>query len=76
MQILERIVNKLTSGKFLLTAIGGLVFGYVACKQILPPEAIATILTAIFMSYFNKKGEGDNAQTTVSKSYQEKGVGG
>lgn len=48
------MLNKLLSGRFILTVICGLVFGYVAIKMILPPEQTATILTMVFVSYFQK----------------------
>jgi hypothetical protein len=46
--------DKLLSGKFWLTIIAGLVFAYTACHKILSTEAIATLLSAVFTSYFMK----------------------
>ncbi len=53
----DEILKKLTSGRYYLTVIGGLVFAYTVHKKILPDAATASILTAIFMSYFNKDKE-------------------
>ena len=47
-------MNKLMSGRFILTVISGLAFGWCVVKNTLPPEATASILTAVFVSYFNK----------------------
>ena len=47
-------MEKLKSGRFLLTVIGGLVFGYCAIMKILEPQAVASILSMIFISYFQK----------------------
>lgn len=47
-------MTKFTSGRFILTVIGGLVFAYCAGKQILEAQATAAILSAIFLSYFNR----------------------
>jgi len=55
-------MNKLLSGRWLLTVIGGMVFAYAVLNDVLPAEATTAILTAIFMSYFqrtDRKGEGN-----------------
>jgi len=49
---------KLTSGRYFLTVIGGLVFVYCVYSKQLTPEGITGILTMIFISYFNKKSDG------------------
>ena len=53
--------SKLTSGRFYLTVIGGIVFVYAVMERILPSEAVATILTMIFSLYFSK---GNNDRPT------------
>lgn len=53
--MLEKIVSKLFSGKFLLTIIGGAVFYKVATTGVLPIAATSSILTAIFTAYFYQK---------------------
>ena len=53
-EILKLIADKAMSGRWFLTVVGGLVFGFVAIKKILPPEATSAILTAIFTSYFSR----------------------
>jgi hypothetical protein len=54
MTLKEQIIEKVTSGRFILTVIGGAVFAYSVCTKILSSEATASILTAIFMSYFQR----------------------
>jgi len=51
----EIITAKLTSGKFWLSIIAGIVFGYCSIKKILPPEAIASIVTYVFTAYFSRE---------------------
>ena len=51
----EVVIAKVTSGKFWLSIIAGLVFAYCSGKKILPPEAIASIVTFVFTSYFTKQ---------------------
>jgi len=50
-----KYLEKLLSGRFLLTVIGGLVFAYLACKKILPNEATMGILILIFEAYFHRE---------------------
>lgn len=57
---------KLLSGRFWLTLISGLVFAYVACKEIMPPTATAAILTAVFTSYFQRSDRVPRAPETES----------
>jgi len=53
------MMRKLLSGRFILTIISGLVFGYAVCMKILPPEATAAILSMVFVSYFDKNRKED-----------------
>jgi len=46
--------GKLSSGKFWLTIISGIVFSYAVYVRLLSAEATATILTMVFISYFQK----------------------
>jgi len=51
------VTEKLSSGKFWLTIISGVVFAYATYKRILNAEAVSTIVTMVFVSYFNRKQE-------------------
>jgi len=44
--------EKLLSGRFLLTIICGFTFAYLACKKILPNEAVVGIILLVFQAYF------------------------
>ena len=57
MQLPPEIISKIASGKFWLTIICGVVFAYVSCKKIIPPDAVVPILTMVFMAYFQRKQE-------------------
>ena len=63
--MIQAFVDEFTSGKFLLTLIGGIVFAYVACMQIIKPEVTASILVMIFISYFQKQVETNRGKTTT-----------
>ena len=52
-------MNKLLSGRYILTIISGLVFAYAVWKRILPSEATASIIVMVFVSYFQKKENGN-----------------
>ena len=51
------MLNKVLSGRFLLTVICGAVFGYAVVTKQLPPECTASIIVMVFTSYFNKRKE-------------------
>lgn len=53
------MLKKLTSGRFILTIIAGLVFAYVSVTGTLEPQTVGAILAMVFVSYFNKKDNGD-----------------
>jgi len=54
MTLKELFVRQVTSGRYYLTIVGGLVFAYSVYAKILDNQATATILTMIFISYFQK----------------------
>ena len=56
----EHVIKKLTSGKFWLTIIAGITFAYGVYARIIPDAAAASIITAVFMSYFQKHNDGTN----------------
>jgi len=60
--MINKIIDKLLSGRFWLTIMAGLAFMYSVYAKILPSEAVASIITMVFVSYFErqdrtKKGE-------------------
>lgn len=48
------MLNKLLSGRFILTVICGLVFAYCALVKIMPIDAVVSIVSMVFISYFNR----------------------
>lgn len=46
--------EKLLSGRYLLTVIGGIGFLWCMYSKLLTAEAITSILTMIFISYFQR----------------------
>ena len=52
--MIQKIIEKLTSGKFLLTIIAGMVFAYCSVKQIIPPDKTYDIISVIVVAYFMK----------------------
>jgi hypothetical protein len=51
------MVNKLLSGKFLLTIAASYVFVWSAMSKLLSPAETVAILMFVFQAYFNKKEE-------------------
>jgi hypothetical protein len=48
-------MEKLLSGKFILTVIAGAVFAYCAVTKILPPDKVNEIILIIVYAYFTKR---------------------
>jgi len=61
-EIIQRIADKCLSGRFILTVIGGIIFAKMTWNIKLPEAAAASILTSIFMSYFQKNREKEKTQ--------------
>ena len=55
-----KVIEKATSGRFWLTIISGFVFAYAVWKRILPAEATATIITMVFINYFQRDKKQNN----------------
>lgn len=58
MKWLDIIVEKATSGRFWLTIITGFAFNWAIRNKVLSPEATSAIITAVFMSYFQRNRNG------------------
>ena len=54
--------DKLLSGRYFLTVVGGIVFAYATYKHILEAQAVSAIVTAVFMSYFNRPDRNGGAK--------------
>lgn len=54
---------KLLSGRFWLSIIAGIVFGVCAINKTLTSDVIATIITAVFLSYFSRDRNGNGNNT-------------
>jgi len=48
-------MSKLLSGRYILTIISGIVFAYCAIAKTIPVDATVSILTMIFVAYFQKE---------------------
>jgi len=46
--------EKLLSGRYFLTVVAGLVFAYAVYSKLLNAEATATIITMVFINYFQR----------------------
>jgi len=49
------MLNKMLSGRYYLTVIAGIVFVYATYVKLLNAEAVAAIITMVFVSYFNRQ---------------------
>ena len=48
------MIEKILSGRLFLTVVCGLVFSICAIKGKIPVDAIVSIITMVFVSYFNR----------------------
>lgn len=53
----DQLVRQISSGRFILTVICGLSFGYMAITGILEAKDSLLIMTLVFSSYFQKPTE-------------------
>ena len=47
-------IDKLLSGRFLLTIIAGTVFAYATWKRLLEAQAVSAIIVMVFQAYFSR----------------------
>ncbi len=60
---MSKILDKVFSGRFILTVICGLTFIYVSITKLIPADAVISILTMVFVSYFNRNDRANEKQT-------------
>ena len=53
-KLLERIVFKVTSGRFILTIVVAGVFAYMAITGLLPPDKVDSVILVVLYAYFTK----------------------
>lgn len=61
--MVERIIDKLLSGRLWITLCAGIVFVYCSVKGILTPETIAVLVTAVIKDYFTRPDRGSNGNS-------------
>jgi len=60
MGLFERLIFKITSGRFILVATVAFCFAYLACTGILPVERVMEVVFVVMYAYFTKKREDEN----------------
>ena len=53
-KLLERIVFKVTSGRFIFTIVVAGVFAYMAITGLLPPDKVDSVILVVLYAYFTK----------------------
>ena len=52
--IFERLIWKITSGRFIFTVVVALVYAYLACNQMIGEDRINEITLIVLYAYFNR----------------------
>ena len=58
--MLKILLDKIASGRYILTVITGLVFAFASWRGWIPKDTIATIITMVFTLYFSRSDRGNN----------------
>ena len=58
--MIEKIIEKLMSGKFLLTIMAGVAFIIMITNGTINPQASTAIIMGVFTNYFNKRSDNGN----------------
>lgn len=64
---MNRLVEKFTSGQWILTVVVGFTYAYCAVKSIITPETIASVSAMVFALYF-RRDRKSNGTTTDADS--------
>lgn len=67
---MAKLLEKLLSGRLILTVIAGSVFAYASIAKLLDAQAISSIVMMVFVSYFNRhdrQAEGKNGSSSDNK---------
>jgi len=62
---MNRIMNKVVSGRWILTVIIGFVFGYCAIQGVVEPKDVVVITLLVIKEYFGKEREIKNENTVT-----------
>lgn len=57
-ELLKHILIKMSSGRWILTIACSVVFGYCSINKIIPVDATVSIITMVFVSYFQRQDRG------------------
>jgi hypothetical protein len=58
----QRVIEKLTSGRWLLTIACALVFAVCAIRGTIETDAVVALIGAVFVSYFQRNDRNGNDQ--------------
>ena len=57
LELLERVIFKFTSGRFIFTIVVAGVFAHMACTGLLPPDKVDSVILVVLYAYFTKKNK-------------------
>ena len=69
--VLERIVFKFTSGRFILVMTVAAVYAYLAIEQVIPTDNVIQITLLILYAYFHRNKSENNGNENNGNSEEE-----
>ena len=56
----QKAIEKMLSGRYILTVVCALVFAYCSIQKTMPMDATISIVSMVFISYFNRGDRNPN----------------
>ena len=69
---IERIIFKITSGRFIFTVVVAGVYAYLACTQKMSPDRINEITLIVLYAYFNMPRKPLDGSANEEEKEEEK----
>ena len=76
-EIIERLIWKVTSGRFIFTVVVAIVYAYLACNQMMNDERINEITLIVLYAYFSRpRINGKDSDKDSDKDSENNGENG
>ena len=66
--MMQQVLNKITSGRWLLTVICGGVFAFMSCTGAIEPKDALTVISIVITFYFSRRRMEDELDLIVTNT--------